>query len=252
MVHEARYHEHKHFINPTYSEEHLPSDLSVSVRASQLFLKRLRHHFGPFRFFGVGEYGARTKRPHYHYIVYGIDLPDLVPFSQSKGGELLHRSELLTSIWGFGECLVGEVNDKSCGYVARYTVDKINGDLAAEAYRRQRFDADGVITEWQVDPPFAHMSLKPGIGARFADEFKSDYYPADFLIHDGQRVPVPKYYTSRLSESEQQFVANKRGAVVFSPRYKQEQTEKRLLTKHTSAKLRNKAILREKDIKAVR
>lgn len=123
-VHEASQHEASCFITPTYSDEHLPEDYSVSVRELQLFNKKLRHHYGAFRFFACGEYGEVGKRPHYHALLFGIDPPDKVLWSTSKRGERLYRSETLERIWGKGHCLIGSVTLQSAGYCARYSLKK--------------------------------------------------------------------------------------------------------------------------------
>ena len=52
------------FLTITYDDAHNPNVLSK--RDLQLFNKRLRKAYGPFRFFACGEYGDGTHRPHYN------------------------------------------------------------------------------------------------------------------------------------------------------------------------------------------
>ncbi|MFN7611381.1 MAG: hypothetical protein ACK5QX_10675, partial [bacterium] len=68
IAHEASLHEANSFLTLTYSNEHLPADLSVDVIALQKFMKRLRKALypAPVRFVACGEYGENTLRPHYH------------------------------------------------------------------------------------------------------------------------------------------------------------------------------------------
>ena len=68
--------------------------------------------------------------------------------------------------------LVGDVSFQSAGYVARYSLKKVNGDLAAAHYRRVDPDTGEVF---DLVPEFAHMSLKPGIGASWFDRFYGDF-----------------------------------------------------------------------------
>ena len=45
-----------------------------------------------------------------------------------------------------------------------------------------------------VEPEYATMSLKPAIGKDWYETYKSDIYPSDFLIHQGKKIKVPRYY----------------------------------------------------------
>ena len=64
-----------YFITLTYSEENLPEELSKEH--CQKFLKRLRKQNDKYttkklRYYLAGEYGDKTKRPHYHMIVFNL------------------------------------------------------------------------------------------------------------------------------------------------------------------------------------
>lgn len=61
------------FVTLTYADSHLPQDGCVSVRAMQLFIKRLRSRGRTFRYYCVGEYGEETLRPHYHLALFNFD-----------------------------------------------------------------------------------------------------------------------------------------------------------------------------------
>src|SRR5699024_11074111 len=66
------------FVTLTYDEDHIPYPALVNRRDPQLFFKLLRYKFGsPLRYFGCAEYGGRTHRPHYHFIIYGM-APELL------------------------------------------------------------------------------------------------------------------------------------------------------------------------------
>lgn len=140
---EAMWHQHSVFITLTYSPEHCPSEL-VPADLSH-FLRRLKYAFKPrsFRYYAVGEYGEQHGRPHYHAILFGVD--------EALIGQL-------AEIWGKGFVHVGTVCKESIGYVAGYTVKKL-----AEMERE-----DG------LQPEFARMSLRPGIGALTAAAMGKD------------------------------------------------------------------------------
>lgn len=71
------------FITLTYNEDNYPSDMSVSKRHVQLFIKRLRYYHAisskektqPLRYIAVGEYGANTHRAHYHLLLFNAPSP---------------------------------------------------------------------------------------------------------------------------------------------------------------------------------
>jgi hypothetical protein len=242
-------HEASSFITPTYADEHLPWNFSVSVRELQLFHKKLRHAFGPFRFFACGEYGAKGYRPHYHELLFGLGFPDKQPHSKSKGGEVLYYSEQLQSIWGKGLCLIGSVTLESAGYCARYSMKKIGGEAAASHYSRINPVTGELV---QVRPEFVVMSRMPGIGASWFEKFKADAFPSDFLIVDGRRMPVPDYYLRKLEEEEQAAIKDRRRNQGFEAAAKEAKAfaaagygQSRLLTKHLSQALRAERLRRD-------
>ncbi|WNK14778.1 MAG: replication initiator protein [Microvirus sp.] len=197
IKHEASLHEDNVFLTLTYRDENLPEDYSISTREMQLFIKRLRKSIEPtkIRFYACGEYGDTTNRPHYHAIIFGWCPPDLEPWRKTKTGHLVYISSALQSLWPSGDSYVGHVNHASAGYVARYCLKKMGGQLAEEHYLRVH-PVTGALC--QVSPEFGVMSTRPGIGRVWFDKWESDCFPSDFVVIDGQKVPVPKYYRERL------------------------------------------------------
>lgn len=190
-LHEASLYKHNCFLTLTYDDEHVPHRSMLDYPAFQKFMKRLRKHAAPTRprFYMCGEYGPENGRPHYHACVFDFDFADKTYWARSPSGEKIYRSESLERLWPFGFCSVGQVTFESAAYVARYCVQKVTGFNAAAHYRR--VDQDG---EYQLPPEFNHMSLKPGIGARWLEKFQSDVYPHDYTIINGKEVKPPKYY----------------------------------------------------------
>lgn len=192
-------HRHNSFVTLTYDDDHLPADYSVSVRELQLFMKRVRKHHGSgIRFFGCGEYGGRTFRPHYHALLFGLDFDDQVLWNKPKGRPN-YTSAKLSKLWPFGLATVAPVNYTTAAYCAGYVLKKVTGEPAADHYTRVH-PITGRLC--RVHPEFATQSNKPGIGSTWFDKFKSDAFPSDFLIVDGRKVPVPVFYTRKLSEQE--------------------------------------------------
>lgn len=99
---ELQYHDSAYFVTLTYDDFHIPkayypdpetgevhTSYTLCKRDFQLWMKRLRKKFSDdkIRFFACGEYGGQTKRPHYHAIVFGLHLNDLVKYKTVKEGD---------------------------------------------------------------------------------------------------------------------------------------------------------------------
>jgi len=170
----------------TLTFEHDP--VTISKHDLQVFFKALRHAGHKFSYYAVGEYGEKLSRPHYHVCLFGTDFDDKYPWSRSKGG-LLYRSPKLEKAWPHGHAKISELTLENAGYTARYTMKKINGDMADEHYVK---DYHGI--DVKVLPEFALMSLKPPIGKRWLEKYWQDVFPADTVIYKGKECPVPRYY----------------------------------------------------------
>lgn len=204
LMHEASWHEQRSFLTLTYDDLHLPSDNSLDKTHFQLFMKRFRkRHGGKIRYFMCGEYGDQTQRPHYHAIIFGCDWHDKRKHSKNKQGSQLWVSDTLDQLWSHGHCYIGDVTHESCAYVARYIMKKVTGDLAKTHY--ERISSEGEI--YNLQPEYIAMSLKPGIGLKHYEKFKSDFYPSDCAVVNGKKVPVPKYYDRQLEKENPDLLA---------------------------------------------
>lgn len=97
----------------------------------QRFFKRFRHltrdtglPLNDFRYFGCGEYGSRFGRPHFHAILFGIDLlssifsPRFLHFRSD--GFPLYSSPVIERYWPYGFNTVDRVSSRTFRYVAKY------------------------------------------------------------------------------------------------------------------------------------
>lgn len=112
---EAECHASSAFVTLTYDDEHLPGELKP--RDLQLFLKRIRRRVEPqkLRFFGVGEYGDTSGRPHYHVILFGLG--GVVVGMHPRGCECV-----VCDSWRAGMVHVGEVTKESAAYTVSYVL----------------------------------------------------------------------------------------------------------------------------------
>lgn len=199
--HEAQMHERSCFLTLTYDDEHLPADYGLQKRDLQLFHMRVQEFFGPGkRYYGCGEYGDELGRPHYHTLLYGVDFSEDREFHCKRDGHRVWTSARLQKLWPHGLSEIGTVTPQSAGYCARYALKKITGALADDHYLRAS-PVDGQVH--RVEAEFSLMSRRPGIGSAWFDRFRGDVYPSGFLVVEGRKVSVPKFYRERLQEPEQ-------------------------------------------------
>ena len=195
-MHEAKSHEDNCFITLTYSDKCLPPGGTLVLEHHQGFMKRLRERIGRvekhgrIKFYMCGEYGEKTARPHYHYCIFGYDFADKKYVADGPDGDKYYESKSLSSLWTFGNHMLGEVTFKSAAYVARYVMKKVTGDVADDYYRWT--DSDGVV--WDLLPEFTSMSRNGGIGLGHIHKFMDDVYPSDFLIVNGKKARPPRFY----------------------------------------------------------
>jgi hypothetical protein len=175
---ESLLYEHNYFVTLTYDDVHLPhgsiGNATLKAEDMKKFMKDLRRyfdfHFGikDIRFFGCGEYGDTSLRPHLHLILFNCPIPDLttdfpsydangnlVITHRSVNGDVYYFSKIISDIWKKGNILIGQCTWQSCAYVARYVVKKQKGR-----------DAD-VYESLGIEPPFVRMSRNPGVGIPF-------------------------------------------------------------------------------------
>lgn len=184
---ESQLHEFSCVATLTYAPEHFPADGSLNPRHMQLWLKRLRRVLAParsVRFFGCGEYGDDTSRPHYHVVVFGL--------AHLEG-------ELIAGTWGMGNVHLMPLNLETAQYVCGYVVKKMTAKDDPRLEGRH--------------PEFVRMSLRPGIGAgaipAVADAL-SDLHGARWisqsgdvptaLAHGRRRLPLGRYLRRKLRE----------------------------------------------------
>ena len=233
MVHELKYHESAQFLTLSYDDENLPYGQDLVYQHVQNFLKAVRKNYGYVRFVCAGEYGENYGRPHWHLIVYSLELPDLEQVGKGSRGDPLFSSPRLEELWGKGRVWVGEVNPTTCAYVVGYAL-KDTGAKHAENYELLVPETGEIV---QRRKPFLRMSngggkavIKGGIGARWREDFVSDCRKGFLTTGAGKKVPIPKYYLRELEkvfpQEFEEFKA-KREAWAISPSVRAEQTPER-------------------------
>lgn len=188
------------FLTLTYDDKHLPkgrgSFATLVPDHLKKFCKDLRryceYHFNHtgIRFYGAGEYGSTSLRPHYHICLF--NLPDdlirqNIYYKKSFNGDLYFNNPILEQIWDRGYAVAADLCYKSAAYVARYTVKKISGKAAADHY--------AILG---IEPEFARMSRRPGIGRDFFEKHKDEIYETDSLYLPSVGKQSPSKYFDKL------------------------------------------------------
>lgn len=191
--HEWKLHETSSFLTLTYEDQNLvygshgPTLFKTHVVK---FLKRLRHHIPPVRYFLCGEYGSKTHRPHYHLLLFGHDFITDDPTTtrrKSSINTLMFESPILTCDWGLGSALIGDVSLQSIQYVTKYLLKQAD---ASSRLRR--------APQSPEHPEFRLMSRNPGLGTGWYDRFSdSDLYPHDNVVISGFPRKIPRFYSSK-------------------------------------------------------
>lgn len=205
---EMKSHESSYFVTITYDDINLPINsfliedtgecgnmATLVKRDFQLFMKRLRKAYAlkydnKLRYFAAGEYGNLSLRPHYHAIIFGLKLDDLV-FYKNHNGFNLYNSPFLDDCWKKGYIVVAKANWETCAYTARYIMKK------------QKGESSDIYSTYNFEPEFSLMSRRPGIGRDYFDENYKTMFDCDFIslsTPDGEHQIRPSRYFKRLLE----------------------------------------------------
>ena len=65
---------------------------------------------------------------------------------------------------------------------------------------------------WNVAPEYITMSRWPGIGHGWLEKYSADVFPDDFIVVDGKKVRVPRYYDNQLSDEDLSVIKGSRKA----------------------------------------
>jgi len=137
----------------------------------------------------VGEYGSKTKRPHYHMIIYGADILEVEKAWKLDGKEL-------------GNIHCGSVSGASVGYTLKYIhkekmVDPVTG---RKEYKIGSAKNDDRLEEFSL--------MSKGIGKNYVNERTIAWHKADllnryYLPYEGKKLPLPKYYRKLIYNDEE-------------------------------------------------
>lgn len=227
-----------HFITLTYDTKHVPitkngfmsldsPELSVHESRNthlQLFFKRLRKDHSSdtkISYFAVGEYGAKTRRPHYHVLLFGSAIEKIQP------------------AWWYGEVHYGSVTGASIGYCLKYMLKR--GSIPAHK---------------NDDRTKEKATMSKGLGASYLSVDMAKWHKEDLKnrmyvpIEGGKKIAMPRYYKNKLyTEMERRIVAEYQSQQMIEQEmltiqnngYAQTKLQKQTVAKATTAKVKAEA-----------
>ena len=218
IAHEASLYDSNVFLTLTYRDEDLSR--KCQSRRSRLATLHETAQEAPggrsIRFFHCGEYGETTHRPHYHAILFNYDFKDRKFLKQTENGHTIDTSADLDEIWRKGDCYIGSVTFESAAYCARYVMKKLTGHRKSEYGSRA--------------PEYSTQSRNPGVGKPWLEQWKTDVFPNDFVVINGQKQRVPGYYDDMVSSQEAKlgyWTTDKTGFPIWMPHLKFTESETR-------------------------
>lgn len=187
-----------YFVTFTYDTESVPivnAGMSLSIRHLQLFFKSLRKGHKKktgIKYYACGEYTPDLMRPHYHALIFNMDLAVLL----GKGtNEVLLRNynqldgehRFQSKIWPHGHITIGDVSAGAIGYVLKYM---------NKPKRVPEFENDDRTREFSV--------MSKGIGISYVSDEMVKWHKANLLermhivIEDGKKISMPRYYRNKI------------------------------------------------------
>lgn len=176
--HESQMHEDSIFLTLTYKD---PGPTRLHYRDFQLFMKRLRkaHANTQISYLVTGEYGPKTKRPHWHALIFGYSPKTKTPLRKNPNGDTLYSSSAIDKLWSHGAHDFGEVTLQSANYVARYALKKLD--------HGQDQDHDF--------HPIHKTGSKHALGKTWIQKYWQQTFNHGYVLSpENTRLPIPRYY----------------------------------------------------------
>lgn len=177
------------FVTLTYDTQFVPITkngfMNLSKTDLQKFFKRLRKchenvsDAKSIKYYACGEYGGKTKRPHYHIVLFNANV------------EYVNRAWALNNK-SIGNIHIGEVSEASIGYTLKY-ISKASQIPMHKNDDRQK--------------EFSLMSKK--LGNNYLTEAMISWHkaiPSERVyipLKDGKKAPMPRYFKEKLYTPEE-------------------------------------------------
>lgn len=207
LINESKYHKKACFITLTFDNHILLDKKSKAVNKYgahpgfvfninnskeyfKNFIKRLRKKYSDKRitFYHVGEYGEKTKRPHHHAIIFGINFEeDRYEAPKSKTGHSQFYSKTLNDLWSCGMTSIEDINEANICYIAQYSLKKFKNNELNKQYR-----------------PIQSFSNRAKMNIKWVRRNASEIIKGYIEDKDGKKYRIPKSYINNLKNSKEE------------------------------------------------
>lgn len=185
------------FLTLTYNDENLKSP-KLQYLDFQLFMKslrelRTRNVTDPdlkkqlrINYIVTGEYGDKTKRPHWHALIFNYKPADAKLWRQTDRGDREYKSKEIDQLWKRGNALFGDVTIDSANYVARYAAKKL---------------VHGHDQEHDFHPIHKTSSLH-AIGKSWIEKHWEQTFSLGYVhLPNKEKTKIPRYYEDWLKKN---------------------------------------------------
>jgi hypothetical protein len=209
IMHEALLHDFCTFVTLTEDDAHHSGKLDKKMIQKFLhrFRKWLQKQGYELRYALVGEHGEKTKRGHYHLMVFGVDLTQFgVSRSLVIGGDAaIHSVPHIEKLWGRGLVHVKPFIPEQAMYLGMHSVKAFLNDT----------------------PSFMLVSKVPGIGRGWIEKYLSDFDKGFATRDGGIKYSIPKHYLDWLCLKErlEPLKASRQKFITALPKEQREESE---------------------------
>lgn len=154
-------------ITPTLNKKQIKDwldNLRHQIKAIKNFPKKSTKNF---KYFLIGEYGGKLKRPHAHAIIIGLDFHDF--------------KKTFEKIWKYGIVDVKPLEEGRIKYLTKYMMKSQSGGLAEEMY-----DNKG------IERPFMLVSKK--MGTKYIQEHTEEINKNGYIQEGLRKIQIPSYF----------------------------------------------------------
>jgi len=200
LTQEAKICTSAYFITLTYDTDNVPLTnngfMTLDKRDFQLFMKRLRkQNTNQLKYYCVGEYGGLLNRPHFHAIMYNLDLDT---FIDPKIARQIHKgiipmdgkTPIESKIWQNGHITIGKVTEASIGYTLIYI------SKGREVPKHSRDDRQKEFS--LMSKRIGSNYLTPKIKKWHLADLTQRYYVNINTTTGISKAPMPRYYKEKL------------------------------------------------------
>ncbi len=185
------------FITLTYADPPLSinGNQTLHKKDMQDFMKRLRKKcFKKLKYYTVGEYGTKLKRPHYHSIIF--NLPP----------SYIYDDRILADIWTHGHVDIAPCNEATIKYTLKYL-------------QKEKWEPKHELDD--RNPEFSMMSKKMGLSYLTPEILKYHHNTLNSYVtrSQGQKEPLPRYYRDKIFTKEQKIKIAEKGEIHRTEKY---------------------------------